>query len=106
MISLDSLVDAPNELKFHDFVSFNIFHVPLKPFFFNKILKFCKIEKKILIVLTSKGPPFEKKNFKFIFSILWWQILFFLPESEFYQFKLSFEIYNMSFSQNFHFLFI
>ena len=69
MISLDSLVDAPNELKFHDFVSFNIFHVPLKPFF-KKILEILKNQKKIfLIVPTSKGPPFEKKISKLNFSI-------------------------------------
>ena len=32
MISRNSLMDAPNELKFHDFVSFRIFLVPFKPF--------------------------------------------------------------------------
>jgi len=33
MISRNSSVDAPNELKLHDFVSLKIFHVPLKLFF-------------------------------------------------------------------------
>ena len=36
MISRDFSVDARNELKFHDFVSINICHVPLKPFFKKK----------------------------------------------------------------------
>ena len=36
IISPDFSVDARNELKFHDFVSINICHVPLKPFFKKK----------------------------------------------------------------------
>ena len=36
MISRDFSVDAQNELKFHEFVSINICHSPLKPFFKKK----------------------------------------------------------------------
>ena len=42
MIFRDSSVDARNELKFHEFVSLTICHVPLKPFFKKKIWKFQK----------------------------------------------------------------
>ena len=67
MISRDFSADAQNELKFHEFVSINICHVPLKPFFKKKFWNFEKRKFFFLTVPTSKGPPFEFLFFKIKF---------------------------------------
>ena len=54
-------MDAPNELIFHDFVSFIILKVPLTPFFRKEFENFEKLKKKKFYVPTPKGPPFGKK---------------------------------------------
>ena len=102
MISRDFSADAQNELKFHEFVSLTICHVPLKPFFKKKLLKFEKRKFFFSTVPTSKGPPFEIFFFKIIF------FHFFSNKSYFFNLnlhfacsELSFDVYNMSFGQNF-----
>ena len=67
-ISRDASVDGPMELKFHDFVSFYICYVPLRPLFKKNFWKFEKSQKFFSIVPTSKGPPSEKKILKIFFS--------------------------------------
>ena len=67
-ISRDASVDGPMELKFHDFVSFYICYVPLRPLFKKNFWKFEKSQKNFSIVPTSKGPHFEKKILKLFFS--------------------------------------
>ena len=102
MISRDFSVDARNELKFHDFVSINICHVPLKPFFKKNFWKFEKRKFFFSTVPTSKGPPFEifffKTNFFHFFSN---KSYFFNLNLHFTCSELSFDVYNMSFGENF-----
>ena len=100
IISRDFSVDARNELKFHDFVSINICHVPLKPFFKKNFWKFEKRNFFFSTVPTSKGPPFEIFFFKIIF------FHFFSNKSYFFNLnlhftcsELSFDVYNMSFEK-------
>ena len=63
-----SLENPQTYLIFHDFVSFNICYVPLRPFFKKRFWNFEKSKKYFSTFLTSKGPPFGKKNLKIIFS--------------------------------------
>ena len=56
MISCDFSMDARNELKFHDFVSINICHLPLKPFF-----------KKNFEILKKGKKNFDCSNIKIFF---------------------------------------
>ena len=75
---------------------------PIEAIFQKKILKFWKTEIFFSTVPTSKGPPFEIFFFKIIF------FHFFSNKSYFFNLnlhftcsELSFEVYNMSFGENF-----
>ena len=75
---------------------------PIEAIFQKKILKFWKTEFFFSTVPTSKGPPFEIFFFKIIF------FHFFSNKSYFFNLnlhftcsELSFEVYNMSFGENF-----
>ena len=99
MIPRDSSMDAPSELIFHDFVSFIILSVPLKPFFRKKFENFEKSRKKIFMFRHQRVPPLEKKIEK---------IDFFQRKSNFLHLnmsstrsKLSFEVQKRGFAQIF-----
>ena len=86
MILRDALADAPNELIFHDFVSFNISQDPLRPFF-KKISENFENSKKVNFQLRDQRvPPLDqnRKNFKICFFFQ--KIILFHLESEFYMF--------------------
>ena len=69
MTSRDSSVDARNEFKFHDFVSFNIYHVPLKPFFKKIFWKFEKRNFFFQPFRLQRVPPLKIFFSKLFFSI-------------------------------------
>ena len=49
MISCAASVDASNEPIFHDFVSYNIFQIPLRPFF-NKTKDWALVQNAALVM--------------------------------------------------------
>ena len=62
-IPRDSIADALNKLKFHEFVSFNILSVPLKIFFIKHFEDFEKLKKRKFYHCNTKGEK-NQKNFK------------------------------------------
>ena len=63
---------------------------PIEAIFQKKFWKFEKSKKCFSTVPTSKGPPFEKKNWKLFSSNFCSKSYFFLPKSEFYMFLAFF----------------
>ena len=87
--------------KIGDFVSLTIWIIPRKPFL-KFLLQNCFNEKIFSAFPTPKGPPFEifffKINFFHFFSN---KSYFFNLNLHFTCSELSFEVYNMSFGENF-----
>ena len=76
--------------KIHDFVCFNICFAPVKLVWGKKLWNYKKLKKTILPFRHQRVPPLEKKSKKYFFLFLFWKIILFLLESEFYMFLAFF----------------
>ena len=95
-IAHSSSSDAPNELRFHDFVSSNILEVLLRPFCKKNFGNFENLKKKFF------APKFLGKNwFSFENWFFFQELYFFILNMNSTCSKLSFEVHNIGFAQNF-----